>query len=197
MGRMGTFAASGALIALAFVALLACNDGAKDGAPAATATSAGPPPTPTLPPATTPAAPGSTGEIDPCALVTKDEAAAALGEDVQDGLTTYVGTQIFGAVMAELAHCTFATTASDQTIAFDLRMVSPENVREVQNVAGVVCAESEAIDNLGETACWFDPSHVELRVAKGRSLLILMSTRTSDEGAGLRALAGQAVERLP
>lgn len=120
-----------------------------------------------------------------CTLLTKEDAAAALGEAVKgptassrpDGPSSceYSGSGLH-VVHLNLMPFTGATAA-----AYTMK-----------------CAQKskEGLTGLGDVTCWYDDKHGELQVLKGSSFFSIQMRRSGDPTESIKTVARKVYERL-
>ena len=120
-----------------------------------------------------------------CSLLTKEDAAAALGEAVQgpkatsmaDGPSSceYEGSGIH-VVHLNLMPMTGATAAMYKAM----------------------CAKksNEGLTGLGDVTCWYNDKHGELQVLKGSSFFSIEMRRSGDPTESIKTVARKVYERL-
>lgn len=138
---------------------------------------------------------------DACALVTKEEAEAALGSALQTPYVTYTGTANVGLTSAQATVSTCAYIADAGIPSANINYwSSPGNAAEIRAMVaeGVngACVNKEMIDGLGDVACWYDSQHVEIQLATGATFLDIFATVEGDASGALLDMAEKAVGRL-
>ena len=201
------------LLALGAVALAACggdDSGGNTPAPTSqqpgTSTKAAASPaaatggaTATNAPAAT-AAPGggNTTSANACALLTKADAEAALGESLPDPESVSVGSQQLGpGLTVSVSNCSYASATTTHSVEIDLWLADSSSASVLQQTIEFACQTKENISGLGDVACWYDSDHGELQVAKASAFLDLRATTGGDATETLKALAQKALSRLP
>lgn len=138
--------------------------------------------------------PGS-GEVvsDPCGFMTQADVEAALGEPVQEPVVTYEttaglpGTDAF----ASVGTCNYVSPTGFSSISIT-SWSSPGNDDAIRNMVELACTDKEELD-VGDLACWYDSSHLEVQLANGGYFLDIFVTSQGDTTAILQTLAGVAV----
>jgi len=133
---------------------------------------------------------GSKAAIDPCSLVTKQEAAAAVGETVADGKPTVVDTSNSPAMQAG-GSCVFESTT--RYLKVNMYRYTPQIAAAYRNR----CAKKETVPGIGDVACWYDSKHAELQLIKGVTSLAIQVNRRGDATEALKTVAKKAADRLP
>lgn len=120
-----------------------------------------------------------------CALLTKEDAAAALGESV----TGPRDTQLPNGPSA----CEYTGSGLHKVQLNVMPMTAQQ--------AGVykgLCAQKkkDGLTGLGDTACWYSDKHEELQVLKGTTLLTIEMRTKSDPTEPIKAVARKVYERM-
>jgi len=139
----------------------------------------------------TQAGPKTSARIDPCSLLTKAEAAAAVGTAVADGKSTIVdSSQTQG---MEGSSCQYESPTTTHGIKLNMYRYSPSFAQAFRTR----CARKETVPGLGDVACWYDSNHTTLQLLKGTTSLSIALSRSGDATEALKTIAKKAVERLP
>ena len=125
-----------------------------------------------------------------CALVTRDEAAAAVGARVSDGELTAVPP----AGGMEVSACLFRGGGMDELKVTVYRFAAA--AKQSLDVYRARCGAKEAAAGLGDVACWYSARHHELQVLKGTTLVVFQLDRGGSTTEPLLAVAKLAVPRL-
>ena len=131
------------------------------------------------------------GNGNACALVTRDEATAAVGAAVGEGKLTSGGSMAGAGI--DVSGCAFAS-ASRKELKVSLWRFSPSAKQSLDIYRGL-CTKKEQAPGLGDIACWYNERHHELQVLKGTSLMIFELDRQPASEA-LVTVAKQALARL-
>jgi hypothetical protein len=138
--------------------------------------------------------------IEACRLVTKDEAATALGEAVKDAAGLNVGNQdIAPGITVSISSCTFDSNTGLRSVEVTFwRAAGTLSPQLRQAFEQFLCAQKERVNGLGDLACWYDSTHTELQVLKGTTFVDVQITQASgpDRSDALRTLAQRALARL-
>ena len=197
------------LLVIVTVLLAACggDDDEEAAAPTGQQTVTTVTPQATAPSATTSAAtaePGGGGAAAPsdaCALVTKEDAAAALGEDVNDPESISIGSQeISPGLTVTISACDYSSTTTAHYVGLSAWQAAGDSASEVREVIDQVgCEGKERLSDLGDIACWYDADHNELQVLKGAAFIDLTMSggENVDTTEALKTLAEAALDRLP
>jgi hypothetical protein len=110
---------------------------------------------------------GAAPAVDACALLTKQDAVAALGEDVS--LSDSKSGLAMGPGMTA-SSCEYVGSGYHR-IQLTVMQFTPETAAMYK----AMCAQKgrEGLTGLGETSCWYDSDHDELQVLKGTTLLTI------------------------
>ena len=130
--------------------------------------------------------------VDPCSLVTKQEAATAVGESVSDGKSTVVDTKGSAGLQAG-GSCAFDAPSSAHYLKVNMYKYPPTIAAAFRSR----CAQKETVAGIGEVACWYNASHQELQLLKGTISLSIQLSRRGDAAEALKTVAKLAVSRLP
>jgi hypothetical protein len=133
----------------------------------------------------------SPADSQACTLLTKEDAAAALGESV-NGPDAASGPSSMAA----------GTTASScEYMGSGLHKVNL-NVMSMDAATAAVykglCAQKgkEGLSGLGEVACWYSPKHEELQVLKGGTFFSVELRRSGDPTEAIKSVARKVFDRL-
>jgi hypothetical protein len=129
-------------------------------------------------------------QSDPCSLLTKEDAAAALGEAVsgpesKTGLPMGPGTTI--------SSCEYS--GSDvHKIHLNLISMSPDSAAMYRGM----CAEKDnkGLAGFGDIACWYNDKHEELQVLKGKTVISIELRRSGDPTEAIKGAMKKALGRL-
>jgi hypothetical protein len=128
--------------------------------------------------------------VNPCALVTRDEARTAVGGAVAEGkLTTAPPGQIF-----EVSACSYRGGGISE-LKVTVYQFPPAQKQGIE-VYRARCKQKEAAPGLGDVACWYNARHDELQVLKDMTLVVFKLDRSGSTSEPLIAVAKQALERL-
>lgn len=135
-------------------------------------------------PAHTP--PAAQTAVSACSLITKEDAAAALGEAVTGPKSTQMPN---GGPSA----CEY-TGSGLHTINVNVR---PFSAAEASVYKGL-CAKKnkDGLTGLGDTTCWYNEKHEELQVMKGLTLLSIQMHGKGDPTEPIKALARKMYDRV-
>jgi hypothetical protein len=134
------------------------------------------------------AAPGQSrapGASEACSLLTKEDAATALGEPAT-GPTHSASTP-------EASSCEFSGSG--------LHKVNLSVMHLAADTAGMykaLCAQKgkQGLTGLGDVTCWYNDKHEELQVLKGTTLLSIELRRSGDPTEAIKGVAQRVYSRL-
>src|SRR5262245_43455765 len=123
--------------------------------------------------------------IDACSLMTKEDAAAALGEAVQGPKSTVVPS---GSSACEY------TGSGIHSVHLN---VMPFTAATADVYKGLCAKKSkDGLTGLGDTTCWYNDKHGELQVLKGLTFFSIELRRSGDPTEPIKALARKVYERV-
>jgi len=135
--------------------------------------------------------------FDACSLLTKPEAAAALGEAVNDGKS---GTAA-GSIMPNTTayYCEYMSPTTVHKVHLNVWRATPAGAAQLKQMGQMVCAKKtkDGLAGLGDTACWYSEKHEELQVFKGASFFSVEMNRKGEPTEAIKSVAKTAVTRLP
>ena len=127
---------------------------------------------------------------DACSLLTKENAAAALGETVKgpeskSGLPMGPGTTA--------SFCEY-TGSGFHKVHLNLIHMSPD----IATMYKAMCAKKgkEGLAGLGDMACWYNEKHEELQAIKGVMFISIQMTRSGNPTEAIKAVMKNALDRL-
>lgn len=128
------------------------------------------------------AAPATT---EACQLLTKSDAAAALGENV-------TGPRPAGR-SGESSACEYSGSGLHKVNLNVMHLTS-----DMSSMYKALCAQKtkDGLDGLGDTACWYSPAHRELQVLKGTTFFSIEIARDGDPSKAAVALAQKIYGQL-
>ncbi len=146
---------------------------------------------------------GSPASFDPCSLVTKTEAAAALGEAVGDGESVGPISQshsIAGLTLT-IYHCGYQSPTTVHEVEFDVWRGPSGSAGQVRQSIDAVCRQfgKERLSGFGDVACWYDSSHKELSLVKGATYINVRVSPAAnvDPAEVVKTITKKILERLP
>jgi hypothetical protein len=127
--------------------------------------------------------------IDPCSLLTKEVAAAALGEAVKGPVAI---AEMDGG-MGRVSSCEYTGSGYHR-----VQLILTRMKKEVAPMTRKMCQDKATKDlaGLGEIACWYNEKHGELHVLKGDAFISVELTRDGDPTEAIKGVAKKAVEGL-
>jgi hypothetical protein len=133
--------------------------------------------------AQTPAA--SSSGINACTWLTKEEAAAALGEAVTG--------QPKSTSMAEAASCSYSGSGIHE-VTLTVMALTAANA----GMYKAMCAKKnkDGLTGLGGDTCWYNDKHAELHVLKGMTFFSIQLRRSGDPTEAIKAAARKVYERV-
>ena len=129
---------------------------------------------------------------DPCTLMTKEDAAAAVGEAVQQKPIRPGGSMPGVSVAA----CDYESPSRSHVQVTVWRPFG-DGAGMFLQIYKSECLKKEQQPGLGDLACWYDKDHRELQVLKGSTLLTFEISRKGNATEALTTVAKKAVARLP
>jgi hypothetical protein len=126
------------------------------------------------------------GKVDACALLTKEDAAAALGEPVTGPKSTQMPT---GGPSA----CEYTGSGLHR---INLNVI-PLTTQEA-GMYRAMCAQKtkDGLTGLGDTSCWYNDKHEELQVLKGLTFFSIELRKSGDPTEAIKAAAKKAYDRV-
>lgn len=127
---------------------------------------------------------------DACSLLTKEDAAAALGESA-------TGPKAKGPVPdgagATVSTCQY-TGSSGHSIRLNLTRVPASALPMYKGM----CAQQskDGLNGFGDVACWHDATHAELNVIKGSVLVSIELKRSGNPTEPIKAVMKKALTKL-
>jgi hypothetical protein len=127
-----------------------------------------------------------------CALLTTQEAAAAVGEAVGEpkpmNRSTMPGVSV--------AHCEFES-ASRNSVQVTVWRPFGDSAQMFLQIYKSECLKKEQVPGLGDIACWHSKEHRELQVLKGTTIMTIELRRTGSAPEALLTVTKKAAARLP
>ena len=140
------------------------------------------------PPQTKPAT-GTTSEA--CTLLTKDDAAAALGEAVTGPKSTSGPSSAAPGTTASA--CEY-TGSGLHKVNLNVMHFTPDMAAMYR----AMCAQKgkEGLSGLGDTACWYNDKHEELQVLKGTTFFSIELRTSGNPTDPIKAVAKKVFDRI-
>ena len=138
---------------------------------------------------TTAAAAQSTAPGNACSLLTKEDAAAALGEAATGPKS--IGPMPAGAG-ATVSSCEY--TGSAHAVQLNLTRLAASSVPMYK----AMCAQKsqDGLAGLGDVACWYNDKHAELHVIKGAAFVSIELRRSGNPTEPIKAVMKAALAKL-
>ena len=127
---------------------------------------------------------------DACSLLTKEDAAAALGEAATGPKATGPITDGTGATVSGCEY----TGSGINRIQLNLTRVPASNVPMYKQMCAK--ASTDGLAGLGDVACWYNDKHEELHVIKGNAFVSIELRRSGNPTEPIKALMKKAVAKL-
>jgi len=133
---------------------------------------------------------GTPAPDDACSLLTKEAAAAALGEAA-------TGPKLTGPMKDE----TGATVSDCEYTGSGIHSINLNLWRLPANAVPMykqMCAQAgkEGLTGMGDVACWYDDKHGELHAIKGSAFISIELRRNGDPTEPIKAAMTQALSHL-
>ena len=127
---------------------------------------------------------------DACSLLTKEDAAAALGETAKGPKATGPMSDGTGATVSGCEY----TGSGIHSIQLNLTRLQASAVAMYK----AMCDQQgkEGLTRLGDVACWYNAEHAELHVIKGTAFLSIELRRSGDPTEPIKAVMNKALARL-
>lgn len=128
---------------------------------------------------------------DACSLLTKEDAAAALGEAATGPKATGPMTDGSGATVSACEY----TGSGYHRVQLDLRRVPASQLAMYK---GIICNKKtkDGLAGLGDLACWYNDKHEELHVIKGGAFLSVELRRSGNPTEPMIAVMRKALAKL-
>jgi hypothetical protein len=130
------------------------------------------------------------GQSDACSLLTKEDAAAALGEAVsgpesRSGLSMGPGSTV--------SSCEYSGSGLHK-VHLNLISMSPDSAAMYRGL----CAkkDNKGLAGLGDIACWYSDKHEELQVLEGNTVISIELRRSGDPTEAIKGAMKRALGRL-
>jgi hypothetical protein len=137
-------------------------------------------------PAQTKTTPPAAG--DACSLLTKQDAAAALGEAVSGPESSSVSEPGTNA-----SSCEYSGSGLHK-VQLNLMHLPPDTAAMYRTF----CAQKgkEGLSGLGDVACWYNEKHEELQVLKGTTFFSIEMRRSGDPTEAIKGVAKRVFDQL-
>lgn len=127
---------------------------------------------------------------DACSLLTKADAAAALGEPAQGPKA--IGP-MSGGPGTTVTSCEY-TGSGSHSVQLNLTRLPATAVPMYKGICGQ--KGKDGLAGLGEVACWYNDKHEELHVIKGNAFISIVLRRGGNPTETIIAVMKKALERL-
>jgi hypothetical protein len=127
---------------------------------------------------------------DACSVLTKEDAAAALGEAAAGPKAT---GPISDGTGASVSGCEY-TGSGIHNIQLNLTRLPASSVPMYKQMCAK--ASTDGLASMGDVACWYNDKHAELHVIKGTVFLSIELRRSGDPTEPIKALMKKALAKL-
>ena len=131
--------------------------------------------------------------VDACALLTTQEASAAVGQGVEPKPKNVPEGAMPG---VNVATCEYVSASRDSVQVIVWRPFG-DSAQMFLQIYKSECLKKEQVSGLGDTACWNSKEHRELQVLKGTTILTVELKRSGSFPEALMTATKKAVARLP
>lgn len=120
-----------------------------------------------------------------CSLLTKEDAAAALGEAVKEPQATNMPDGV--------SACEY-TGSGIHSVHLNVMPLTAANAAMYK----MMCAQKskEGLTGLGDTTCWYNDKHGELQVMKGLTFFSIELRKSGDPTESIKGVARKVYDRL-
>ncbi len=127
---------------------------------------------------------------DACSLMTKEDAAAALGEAASGPTSTPTMSDGTGATVSSCEY----TGSGIHSVHLNLTRLPPNSVEMYKQM----CAQAgkEGLAGFGDVACWYSEKHDELHVIKGPAFISIELRRSGNPTEAIKGAMKRALEHL-
>lgn len=130
--------------------------------------------------------------FDACALLTTQEAAAAVGQSVEPKPKNVPQGSMPG---VNVAVCEYVSASRD-SVQMTVWRPFGDSAQMFLQIYKSECLKKEQVPGLGDTACWESKERRELQVLKGTTILTIELKRSGSFPEALVTLTKKAVARL-
>jgi len=141
-----------------------------------------------------PSTQSATAALDPCVLLTKQDAAVAVGEAIGEPKPINPGRSSMPDMT--VAACEYRSAAGHSVQLTVWRFSGATAAMSLQ-IYKSECMKKEQLPGVGDLACWYNKDHRELQVLKGATLLTYEINRGGNATEALTTVAKKALARLP
>ena len=137
-----------------------------------------------------PTTPAGSAPSPACALLTKEDAAAALGVAVTGPKA--VSSRPMGPG-STVSNCSYSGPGYEK-VNVNLYNMGPDLLQMYRGK----CAQKDhqGLEGLGDLACWYNAEHGELQVIKGKNMISIQLQKSGDPTAAIKDVMKKAVGRL-
>jgi hypothetical protein len=134
---------------------------------------------------------GAAGGSEACTLITKDDAAAALGEAA-------IGPKSASGRSAAGSGTTASSCEYEGSGIHRVRLNLMHFTPDMAAIYRGMCAQKsqEGLSGLGDIACWYNDKHEELQVLKGTTFVSIELRRSGNPTEGIKDAAKKALARV-
>ena len=134
--------------------------------------------------------------INACAVVTKQDAVAAIDEELRDGKPAVAGRSIIQGAAAST--CEY-TGRGLHTVQVHVWRVPADGTAGLKRTFQGLCEmkETGGLSGMGDGACWYGSARDEVQLLKGVTLVDIVVRKNGDATEALKSLAKAALARLP
>ena len=127
---------------------------------------------------------------DACSLLTKEDAAAALGEAATGPKATGPMSDATGVTVSGCGY----EGSGIHSLQLNLTLVPASSLPMYKGM----CAQqkNDGLAGLGDVACWYKDTHAELHVIKGSAFVSIELRRSGDPTEPIKALMKKALAKL-
>ena len=135
------------------------------------------------------AKPATGGASEACTFLTKEDAAAALGETA-NGPKSAAGPSAGGMTASS---CEYSGSGI-HTVTLNVMRLSADKASRYR----ALCAQKgkEGLSGLGDTACWYNDKHEELQVLKGTTFFSIELRRNGNPTEPIKEVAKRVFDRV-
>src|SRR5262245_58360697 len=128
--------------------------------------------------------------VDACTLLTREVAAAALGEAVKGPEAI---AEMSDGAGSTVSNCEYTGSGYHKVVLSLTRMS-----KQTASMTRKMCAEKASKDlaGLGDVACWYNEKHAELHAFKGDAFVSIEMTRDGDPTEAIKGVMKKAIDGL-
>jgi hypothetical protein len=128
-----------------------------------------------------------------CAVMTRQDAASALGTPVNEGKLFEVPKQNMGVMTVDISNCTYSATNGRAEV--ELELWKGPDANSIRLIASVVCVGKDKVSGIDGNVCWKDKEHREIEGLKGVTFVTLSTVGAPNENA-VRDLAKKILDKV-